>query len=74
MEETNRLEEIAKAASDPNNADLIINVEPEILEVISGVFVDITSSDGALLPNDLGNSLSAFDTILRLSYIDSYLA
>jgi len=65
-EEAERLNNIIQAASDPNNTDLTLMVEPELVGAITEELASITSSkEETILPNDLSNTLGTIDSLIR---------
>jgi len=65
-EEAEQLEKIVAAATNPINTDLTVSIESGVLQQLSGKLAEITSTiDEAILPNDLGNTLSTLNAFLR---------
>ena len=72
-EEAERLNEIIKAASNPNNTDLTLMVEPEVVEAITEELASITSDkEETILPNDLSNTLGTIDSLIRYKHYVQY--
>ena len=68
-EEAERLNDIIKAASNPNNTDLTLMVEPEVVEAITEELASITSDkEETILPNDLSNTLGTIDSLIRYKH------
>ena len=65
MEEAERLDEILKNASNSENADLTIMVEPEVVEAITEELASLTDIEETILPNDLANTLGTIDSLIR---------
>ena len=65
-EEVQNLMNIFSATQNSSNSDRTIMVEPEVLQSITGELASITDkNDTTILPNDLGDTINAVETILK---------
>ena len=65
-EEVNNLRAIFAAMQNPNNSDHTLTIEPEVLQTITEELVANTNKDDiAILPNDLENSISIVEDIIK---------
>jgi len=67
------LEEIFLSSTDPDNPDLTVMVEPEVVESIATELASITKMDEndtrPILPNDLSSTLGTIDTLIRYNNV-----
>ena len=58
---------IFEASQNPDNSDRTVVVEPEDIESLTSELASVTDNSGiSILPNDLGDTVSAVETLLRL--------